>query len=204
LTDDVLAEVDGVAHNFEGESVLGHAGDDGEVAFGATSDDHVVVVETSESAVAIVEFNFGSLQVDPLDALGAAAYSREHLAKRGGGCVGIDGGSGDIGQQRMKDHVVFAAEEENFTLGRAQLCAKSFCELNGSKSSADDYHSDWLHFFAPKAESNGTAGLLAKLVPQLPPDRKRHYGFLPQDRRREIPRISETCELYSKRAAELL
>jgi hypothetical protein len=142
LSDDVLAELDGIAHDFEGEGVLGHAWNDAEVALGATGDDEVVVVEASEGAVAVVKFNLGGLQVDPLHALGTAANAWEHLAKRGCGCIAVDGGSGDIGEQRMKDHVVLAIEEENFTLGWAQLAAKSFCELNGGKSSADDDHSD--------------------------------------------------------------
>jgi len=142
LTDDVLAEIDGVAHDFEGESVLGHARDDAEVAVGTASNGQVIVVQTRQDAVSIVIFNLGGSQIDPLDALGAAANAGEHLAKGGCGGVGVDGGSGDIGEQGMKDHVVLAIEEENFTVGWAQLAAKSFCELNGGKSSADDDHSD--------------------------------------------------------------
>src|SRR5271170_4991565 len=63
-TDDLLAEIDSVAHDFKGEGVLGHAGDDAEVAIRTAGDDHVVVVQTSEGAVTIVIFNFRSGQVD--------------------------------------------------------------------------------------------------------------------------------------------
>jgi hypothetical protein len=80
---------------------------------------------------------------------GSATYAGQHLAERSGGGVDIDGGSGDIREQGMKDHVVLSVEEKNLTVGWAQLAAKSFCELNGRKSSTDDDHSDCLHFFAP-------------------------------------------------------
>jgi hypothetical protein len=41
-TDDVLAKVDGVAHDLERESMLGHARDDAEVAVRSTRDNQVV------------------------------------------------------------------------------------------------------------------------------------------------------------------
>lgn len=159
LTDDVLAEVDGVAHDLEGESVLGHAGDDAEVAVRATSDGQVIVVQTRQDPVPIVILNLGSSQIDPLDALGAATYAGKHLAERSGGGVDIDGSSRDIREQGMKNHVVLAVEEENFTVRRAQLAAKSFCKFYGGKPSTDDDYSDWFHFFAPIALSTRYLGL---------------------------------------------
>jgi hypothetical protein len=154
LTDDVLPEVDRVAHDLESESVVRHARDDPEVAVRATGENNMVVVEARPDAVALVVFNFGGREVDSLDTFGAAANAGEHLAKRGCGCVYIDGGTCDIGEQRMKNHVVLAVEEKNFTVGRAQHGAKGFCELYGRKSSPDDDNSDWLHFGAPMSGSN--------------------------------------------------
>src|SRR5208282_1893226 len=81
LTDDMLAEIDGIAHDFEGEGVLGHAGDDAEVAIRTAGDDHMVVVQAGQSAVAIVIYDLGGGQVDSLYALGAAADAGEHLAE---------------------------------------------------------------------------------------------------------------------------
>lgn len=89
LTDDVLAEVDGIAHDLEGEGVLSHAGNDAEVAVRAAGDDHMVVVEAGETAVAIVIFDLGGGEVDSLHAFGAATDAGEHLAERGGGRVNI-------------------------------------------------------------------------------------------------------------------
>ena len=80
---------------------------------------------------------------------GAAADSGEHLAQGGCGGVYIDGGSGDVRQEGMKDHVVLAIEEENMALGSAHFVAKSFCELNGGKAATDDDHSSWVHLDAP-------------------------------------------------------
>jgi hypothetical protein len=107
-----------------------------------------------------------------LYAFSSATYAGQHLAERSSGGVDIDGGSGDVGKEGMKDHVVLAVEEENFTVGRAQLAAKSFCELNGRKPSADDDHSYWLHFFAPSAGLNGDAALAAGQAPLVPSSRK--------------------------------
>jgi hypothetical protein len=111
LMDDVLSEVDGVVHDLESESVLRHAWDDAEVAVRSTGEDHMVVVQARPDAVALVIFNLGSGQIDSFHALGTAADTREHLAKGCGGCVYIDGGSRDIGEQRMKNHVVLAVED---------------------------------------------------------------------------------------------
>jgi hypothetical protein len=106
-------------------------------------------VQTCQDPVSIVIFNMGSSQIDPLDPLGAATYAGQHLAERSGGGVDIDRGSRDIREQGMKDHVILAVEEENFTVRWAQFATKSFCEFHGRKPSSDDDHSDWFHFFAP-------------------------------------------------------
>ena len=58
LADDLLAKLDSVAHDLEGEGVVGHSGDDTEIAFRATGDDNMVVVQARQRAVAIVELNF--------------------------------------------------------------------------------------------------------------------------------------------------
>src|SRR5208282_580081 len=116
--------------------MFGHARNDAEVAVGTAGDDDVVEVERSEGTVFVLVGNFTGFKIDSLYALGAAAYAGKHLAEGGGGGVGVDGGSGDVGEKRMKDHVIFAIEEENFTVRGAELGAKSFCELYGGESSA--------------------------------------------------------------------
>jgi hypothetical protein len=51
----------------------------------------------------------------------------------------------------MKYHVVFATEEKNVALRRAELAAKSLCELNGSEASTDNDYSYRVHVLAPIA-----------------------------------------------------
>jgi len=89
-----------------------------------------------------------------MHALGAATYAREHLAERGCGGVDIDRSSSNVGEKRMKHHMVLAVEQEDLAVGSGQLVAKSFRELYGGKSSTDDDHSDLLHFLAPNAGRN--------------------------------------------------
>jgi len=62
----------------------------------------------------------------------------------------------------MKYHVVFPAEEKNVALRRAELAAKSLCELNGGEASTDNDYSYWVHLLAPIArlETAGNFGLL--------------------------------------------
>jgi hypothetical protein len=110
LMDDVLAKIDGVAHDFEGEGVIAHSGYDSEIAFRAAGNDDMIVVQAYEGSVAIVELDFRGGKVYSLHALGTATYARKHLAERGGGGVGIDGGSSNVGEERMKDHMVLAVE----------------------------------------------------------------------------------------------
>jgi hypothetical protein len=54
LADDLLAKLDSVAHDLEGEGVVAHSGDDAEIAFRATGDDNMIVVQARQRAVAIV------------------------------------------------------------------------------------------------------------------------------------------------------
>jgi hypothetical protein len=58
LPDDLLAKLDSVAHDLEGEGVVAHSGDDAEIAFRSTGDDDMAVVQVRQGAVAIVELNF--------------------------------------------------------------------------------------------------------------------------------------------------
>ena len=51
----------------------------------------------------------------------------------------------------MKHHVVFPAEEKNVALGRAELAAKSLCELYGGEASTNNDYSYWIHLLAPIA-----------------------------------------------------
>ncbi len=57
LTNDLLAKLDGVAHDFEGEGVFAHSGNDSKIAFGAAGDRDMVVVQTRKGAAAIVKLN---------------------------------------------------------------------------------------------------------------------------------------------------
>src|SRR5258706_13577612 len=57
LMDDVLAKIDDVAHDVEGKGVFAHSGEDSQIAFGATGDHDVVVVQTREGPVAIVKLH---------------------------------------------------------------------------------------------------------------------------------------------------
>jgi hypothetical protein len=52
-------------------------------------------------------------------AFGAALDAGQHLAQWGGGGVRVDGSSGYVREEGMKDHVVLAIEEKNFALGPA-------------------------------------------------------------------------------------
>jgi hypothetical protein len=51
----------------------------------------------------------------------------------------------------MKYHMVFATEEKNVALRRAELAAKSLGELNGGEASTDNDYSYWVHLLAPIA-----------------------------------------------------
>jgi hypothetical protein len=74
------------------------------------------------------------------------------LAQRSDSCVRIDGRSGYVGEERMKDHVVFAIEEKNLALGGTLFGAKSFCELYSGKSPTDYDYSYCAHLLTPLAE----------------------------------------------------
>jgi len=91
-----------------------------------------------------------------LHALGATADSGQHLAERCRGRVHVDGGSGHVREERMKDHVVLAVEEKNLALGTADFASECLCELYSGKASTDNDYSDWLHFFAPVARPDTT------------------------------------------------
>ena len=51
----------------------------------------------------------------------------------------------------MKYHVVFPAEEKNVALRRAELAAKSLCELYRGEASTNYDYSYWVHLLAPIA-----------------------------------------------------
>jgi hypothetical protein len=86
-----------------------------------------------------------------LHTLGPALDAREHLTQRGGCGVRIDRRSGYVREERMKYHVVFPAEEKNVALRRAELAAKSLCELYGGEASTNNDYSYWVHLLAPIA-----------------------------------------------------
>jgi hypothetical protein len=151
LTHDVLAKINRIAHDFERERVLDHSGDNSQVAFGTASNDHVVVMHAGRRAISVLEFNLRAGEVYSLRALGSAIDARKHLPQRGCSCVRIDRSSRYIRQEWVKDHVILAAEQENFALGGAELLSEVFRELNGRKTPTNDYYSDWLHSLSPVA-----------------------------------------------------
>jgi hypothetical protein len=71
------------------------------------------------------------------------------LSERRGGSIDIDRGSGHVGEERVKNHVVLAIEEENLALGTPEVAANSFSELYRGKSSSDNNYPDWLHWGTP-------------------------------------------------------
>jgi hypothetical protein len=76
------------------------------------------------------------------------------LAQWGGGCVRVDGSSGYVREEGMKDHVVFAIEEKN-----------------GGESSTDNDYSNWVHLLAPIALPDTTEKcgvLMAPLFTGMP------------------------------------
>src|SRR5262249_30026731 len=57
LVDDMLAEIDGIAHDFEAKRMVGHSGDDAQVALGTTGNHHVVVVQARQRTGSIVKLD---------------------------------------------------------------------------------------------------------------------------------------------------
>jgi hypothetical protein len=104
-----------------------------------------------------------------LHTLGPALDTGEHLTQRGGGCIRIDRSSGYVREERMKYHVVFPAEEKNVALRRAELAAKSLCELYGGEASTNNDYSYWVHLLAPIAclDTTENFGLLMGLLQLL-------------------------------------
>jgi hypothetical protein len=64
----------------------------------------------------------------------------------------------------VKDHVILAAEQENFALGRAELLSEVFRELNGRKTPTNDYYSDWLHSVSPVAPAQWKLRVLLRAM----------------------------------------
>src|SRR5271168_5189142 len=140
---EMAASAFGIAGGF---GLFRYSGDDGEVAFGAAGDGYVVVVKARERAAFRFKYNLGGGEVNSYDALGAAFDTGEHLTQWSNSRVDVDGGSGDIREERVEDHVVLAVEEENFTFGSAHLPPEGLCEFYGCKSSTDDDNSHGLPF----------------------------------------------------------
>src|SRR5260370_3829751 len=57
LTNDLLTKIYCVAHDFEGEGVFAHSGNDSKVAFGAAGAHDVVIVQACQRTSYIVELN---------------------------------------------------------------------------------------------------------------------------------------------------
>jgi hypothetical protein len=135
-----------------------------------------------QRAISVLELNFGAGEVYSLHAFGSALDAREHLPQWGCSCVRIDGSSRYIRQEWVKDHVILAAEQKNFALRRTQFAPEVFRELNGRKTSTNDYNSDWLHSVSPVAPAQYKLRVLLFAACSVAEERKPHSGFLFQSR----------------------
>jgi hypothetical protein len=98
----------------------------------------------------------------------------------------------------MKYHVVFPAEKKNVALGRAELTAKSLCELNGGEASTDNDYCYWVHLLAPNACLDTTKKFGVLMRSSNHGCRTGHFDALVQDTQSILARISGTCEPYWK------
>src|SRR5215471_10086175 len=97
LVDDMLTQVNGIAHDLEAKRMVGHTGDDAQVALGTAGNHDVVVVQARQRTGSIVKLNLRRTKIYSLHSLRATADARKHLAQGGGRGVRINGGSRDIG-----------------------------------------------------------------------------------------------------------
>jgi hypothetical protein len=73
--------------------------------------------------------------------------------------------------------VILAAEQQDFALGWAQFFSEVFRELNGRKTSTNDYNSDWLHSISPVAPGNRNCEFCSLPSALSRKWRKPHSGF---------------------------
>jgi hypothetical protein len=193
LVDDMLAKVNGIAHNLETKRMVGHSGDDPQVGLGATGNHDVVVMQARQRTGSIVKFNLRSAKVNPLHALRATPNTRQHLAQRGGRGVGIDRSTRDIREQWVKHQMILAVEKKNLALRSRQFFTKRFCELYGRKSASDDNNSYGLHSIAPMTR---LVDFHFSWMQSVSTRRKKHFRFAPKHRNEARLRISKMCEFY--------
>ena len=79
LVDDMLAKINGIAHDLEAKRMVGHSGDDSQVALGATRNHNVVIVQAGLRTRSIVKLNLRRMKVYPLYSLRAALDTGKHL-----------------------------------------------------------------------------------------------------------------------------
>src|SRR5215469_12824204 len=79
LVDDMLAKINGIAHNLEAKRMVGHSGDDSQVALGATRNHNVVIVQAGLRTRSVVKLNLRRMKVYPLYSLRAALDTGKHL-----------------------------------------------------------------------------------------------------------------------------
>ena len=134
----------GVADVLEGERVIGHAGNASEVDAAAARDDHVVVGQAA--GVAVVRFILDGVRGDVhvADGFGPALHAAQHLAQRRSDGVRIDRCAGDLRQQRMEHHVVFAVEEDDLPRRARKPAAHGPRALHASESAANDHDSPYV------------------------------------------------------------
>ena len=142
----VLPQFDGIAHHFKRERVIAHAGNNPQIAFRATGHHDVVVLHAHQCTRTVVVLNLRGFQQDALHSFCPARHSWQHLAQRRCRGVGIDGCAGHIGEQRMKHHMILAAEHENLAFRSAHFLAQRFRKLHRGKSSSDDDYSHRFRF----------------------------------------------------------
>jgi hypothetical protein len=145
LADNVLTEIDRVAHDLEREGMFAHARNNAQVALCAARNHNMVISRPNQRSPAVIKLKFTCSQIYAMYTLRAATDTRKHLTERRSGGVGINRGAGDVCEERVKDHVVFAAEDHNFAFGRPEFLTKSLRTLNRSESSANNDYSYWSH-----------------------------------------------------------
>ena len=115
--DDAVAEVDGVAEGFEGESVLG-AGDELEVGGTAECEDEVVVVEFVDEVVGgMAGEDAVGAKVDAFDVGFDEAGFFEHGADGVDGVAGLEDAGAGLEEERGHEEVVVAGDESDFDGG---------------------------------------------------------------------------------------
>ena len=121
-----------VGEVLHGERVLGQAGEAIEIDAHAERDDELVVGKVDGDAAEALHHGHGLLvEVDAHDVGLADLEPRAGAAQRRHRVGGVDGGGGDLGQQRLEDEVVVVVDQLD-----VELVAAAARELLGGEDAA--------------------------------------------------------------------